>query len=367
MFEMKSIYLNTAYIGPTPLAAKTKVMERLNLGLDPYNYESNAWFEFTDRIRDRIAHLLGAQPIDIAFSTSVSELVSHVGSGLNFGPNDEIVLMEGEYPSMVLPWLVQSEQRGFKIRFLPQSTFLNPSRFGSELSLKTKFAASSHVMFNTGTRLPVAELGNECRKKGVLFLSDVSQSFGGMTIDADIVKNCDILVGVAYKWLMGPYGSAWGYFSEHALTKVPRTHASWLNSLSSQSRENLLNYSTATYPGARRFDRGEAPTFLITAGLEGALDVLIDQGLTNVEKHNRALTDFFLSELPKRFSVASPYELRSNIVCLKPSGIDPIALKNKLADENIVVSLREGNLRFSFHFFNTIDQVEQSLRLLKSF
>lgn len=365
MFEMKSTYLNTAYMGPTPLASKAKIVERLNLGLDPYNFESSEWFSFTDRIRERIAKLLGAAPVEIAFSTAVSELVSHVGNGLNLGPDDEIVLMEGEYPSMVLPWMVQSELRGFKIRFLPHKTFLNPSEYAKELGPKTRYSACSHVMFNTGTRMPVAELGAECRKKDILFLTDVSQSFGGMTVAPEIVKNCDIIVGVAYKWLLGPYGSAWGYFSERAIQKIPRTHASWLNSMSSVSRENLLNYSTSTYPGARRFDRGEAPSFLITAGLEGALDVLLEQGLTNIEKKNRELTDYFLSELPKSFKVAAPYELRSNIVCVQPSGTNADTVKNALATKNIVASLREGNLRFSFHFFNTKEQVDQALNVLK--
>ena len=366
MFEMKSTYLNTAYIGPTPLASKEKILERLNLGLDPSNFESNAWFEFTDRIRERIAKLLGTAPADIAFSTSVSELVSHVGNGLNLGPNDEIVLMEGEYPSMVLPWMVQSELRGFKIRFLPHKTFLNPAEYGKALGPKTRYSACSYVMFNTGCRMPVAELGAECRKKDVIFLSDVSQAFGGMTVSPEIVRNCDILVGVAYKWLLGPYGSAWGYFSERALQKVPRTHASWLNSLTSKSRENLLNYSTATYPGARRFDRGEAPSFLITAGLEGALDVLTERGLPTIETHNRAMTDYFLAELPKSFRPAAPYELRSNIVCITPGEKNPQVLKDALAAKNIVVSLREGNLRFSFHFFNTRDQVDQALQVLRT-
>lgn len=364
MFELDSTYLNTAYLGPTPLLARQKVLERLALGMDPINFEHDGWFEYTDAVRGRFARLAGCAAADVAFSTSVSELVSHVANGMNLGPLDEIVLMNGDYPSLVLPWLVLSEQRGFKIRFLERSIFLNPSAFAKELGTKTKYAACSHVMFNTGIKMPVSELGAACQAKDVLFLIDTSQSFGGMTLSPEILKNCDIIVGVAYKWLLGPYGSAWGYFSDRALAKVPRTHASWINSLKSKTREDLLKYSTETFPGARRFDRGQAPSFLITGGMEGALETLLNVGLPEIEKHNRLLTDTFLSELPTSFEVAAPHELRSNIVCIRPGAKDPVALKAKLATHKIVASLREGNLRFSFHFFNTLEEVSKTLSVL---
>jgi len=364
MFEIKSTYFNTAYLGPTPLLARERILERLDRGLDPESYENNQWFEFADRVRERLAHLAGCAPINVAFSTSVSELVSHVANGLNLGKNDEVVLMNGDYPSLILPWLVLKELRGFELRLLELDTFLNPTKLCKELSAKTKFVACSHVMFNTGIQLPVSEIGALCRSKEILYMSDVSQSFGGMTLPPASL-NCDILVGVCYKWLLGPYGSAWGYFSERALAKIPRTHASWLNSLHSKSRENLLKYSVDTFPGARRFDRGEAPSFLITAGLEGSLDLLTQVGLEKIERQNRKLTDYFLQHLPKGFELASPYELRSNIVCIKPGTKDPVRLKEILAQHQIIASLRERNLRFAFHFFNNEEQVNRTLKVLE--
>ncbi|MGE0526116.1 MAG: aminotransferase class V-fold PLP-dependent enzyme, partial [Bdellovibrionales bacterium] len=212
--------------------------------------------------------------------------------------------------------------------------------------------------------LPIADLGRICRERQVLFLADTSQSLGGMSLSSDILHNVDILVGVAYKWLLGPYGSAYGCFSKEAMSSLPRTHASWLVSPIAKDTENLLNYTTATLPGARKFDRGQSASFLITAALAGALEIISEVGLREIEQHNAGLVAHFLEHLPKGNTVAGPQDFRSNIVCVRPATKDAKALKALLAQNSIDVSVREGLVRFSFHFFNTREHVEKTLPLL---
>ena len=54
----------------------------------------------------------------------------------------------------------------------------------------------------------------------------------------------------------------------------------------------------------------------------------------------------------------------ANIVCFNIPGIDPLLLAKKLKQRNIDVSVREGNIRLSFHLFNTKKQVDMLLEFI---
>jgi cysteine desulfurase / selenocysteine lyase len=84
-------------------------------------------------------------------------------------------------------------------------------------------------------------------------------------------------------------------------------------------------------------------------------------GLENIETHNLKLAAQFLQSLPKGYEVAGGL---NPIVCIKPTKIDALELKEKLVRNQVDVSLREGWVRISFHFFNTPEQVERLLALL---
>lgn len=360
MFELKSTYLNSAYFGPTPVRSREFVEKSLQRTMDPSGLTIDEWMKIPDRIRNQLAKLMGAPSDNIAIGSSVSDFVSHVANGMNLTPDDEVLLMKDDFPSMILPWMVLSETRGFKIRILPVSTFQDPDRFKGEITSKTKFAGCSHVMFNTGLQLPVAELGKIARAHDVLFLADISQSFGAMRLKADVIKNVDILVGVAYKWLLGPFGSALAYFSNEALRKVQRTQGSWTASPRTHGGD-LLDYTTETLPGARKFDRGQAASFLITSALEGSLDLLTEVGLEKIEAHNLRLAEQFAQNLPKSYEKAAATYA---IVCIKPSNVDIAQLRESLSRNEIDVSVRQGWVRVSFHFFNTPKDVERVLKFL---
>jgi len=364
MFDIQSTYLNAAYLGPMPVKSKQNVEMVAARMLDPAFYPHSEWRGIPDKLREKFAALLGGKPEQVAISTSVSELMSHIADGADLKAGDEVILMEGDYPSVVLPWMVRGERNGFSLKMLPLADFLDPARLKSAITAKTKVVASSHVMFNTGLKLPAVEIAKICREKNILYIADVSQSFGGMTLPKDLVDNAGAIIGVAYKWLMGPYGSAFGYFSPWALESLKRTHASWLQNPNSQNSENLLVYSTKSLPGARKYDRGETASYLIMAALSGSLDTISEIGLKKIEEHNAGLVKHFLENVPKKFEIGSPVENRSNIICINQKGLDTGALKEKLAKENIDVSVREGSLRISFHIFNTKEHVDHLIKCL---
>lgn len=361
MFDLKSTYFNTAYFGPMPLKAKARVEAAIARTLDPSFMSFNEWFDLSDRVRSRFAALLGCPADNVALSTSVAELVSHIANGLELQDGDEILLLKGDYPSMVLPWMVRAERTPLNIRLLDEEVFADPSRLSAEIGPRTRAVGVSHVTFHSGRRYPINEIGRLCRERGVLFIADASQSFGAMSVN---LANVDILVGVAYKWLLGPYGSAYGYFSDDALAHLHRTHANWLVSPNSLSVESLVDYTTAVLPGARKFDRGQSPSFLITAALEGALEVIQEKGLKRIEAHNLSLARHFATNIPRGYNLVINSDEVTPILCIRPQREDAMDIRAKLATKGMDMSVREGRLRLSFHFFNTLDEINKLLQAL---
>jgi selenocysteine lyase/cysteine desulfurase len=165
--------------------------------------------------------------------------------------------------------------------------------------------------------------------------------------------------------MLGPYGHAFAYFSPKAQELIHHHNANWITSPNSKVVYNLLDYTTETNPGARKYDRGQAANFLASACLEGSLDFFQEIGLTNVEKHNASVRDYFLNSFPKnKYSLVTPLEHMGNIVCVRSKGEDSIKLEHELKHHNVDVSVRQGNVRISFHIFNNNEQVNKLVEAL---
>ena len=58
------IYLNVSYQGPLPLTAVRAAEEALKWKMLPFNIPDGLHFDLPDRVREKIARIIGAQPED---------------------------------------------------------------------------------------------------------------------------------------------------------------------------------------------------------------------------------------------------------------------------------------------------------------
>ena len=223
----------------------------------------------------------------------------------------------------------------------------------------------SWVTFDTGKKMDILSIGKMLRSKGIMFVVDATQALGGMEITPEELSYIDVLTCSSYKWMLGPYGHAFAYFSQNAQDKIYHRNANWILSPNSKVVYNLLDYTTETLPGARQYDRGQAANLLCSGCLEGSLSFLLEVGLETIRKHNADVRDYFLENYPKnKYSTVIPKEYMGNIVCLKAANADSVALEAELKKRNVDVSVRQGNIRLSFHIFNTKHQVDELIKAL---
>jgi len=351
-------YFNAAYFGPTPLRAQQAMKDAVDRFASPFNIHYTDWRPIPDLAREKIAPLLGVSPDSISNHGGTGEMVATVSNGYPFKAGDQVVVMEGDYPSDVLSWMTNEKRRGYEVVRLSEDCFRDPDLLVRRLPPQTKVMNITHVMFNTGRRNNLAAIGKLCQERGILFVVDTAQSLGGVALTPEEVAVCDVLGGCTYKWLLAPYGHAFGYWSKRALELVENTHLSWLTSAGSVAG-NLLNYTTESTGGARKYDRSQAAHFVEMKGALASWDVIREAGLSNIEAHNKALVTQFLETYPKsKFNMITPVGEHANILCMRAaSGVDSVSLQTMLTARKIDASIREGNLRLSFHLYNTPEEV----------
>ena len=129
--------------------------------------------------------------------------------------------------------------------------------------------------------------------------------------------------------------------------------------------ENVFDMQIERYRphrSARRFDAGTPPVPNIYAGVAG-VGLIAEAGVPAIAEHVRGLVERLVAGLDELgATVAAPPH--GPLVCIRST--DAPALVASLAEEDIVASERDSNLRVSLHLYNTDDDVDAVLAALAS-
>ena len=154
------------------------------------------------RTRELAARLLGAKPDEIALVGPTSLALSFVAAGLAFSPGDNVVAYFDDYPSNVYPWAALAEKQ-VETRFLqtPALGVIGPAEVLEKVDERTRLVALASCHFVAGYRIDIAGIGEELKRRGILFCVDGIQTLGAFPTPIGAV---DFLAADAHKWLLGP-------------------------------------------------------------------------------------------------------------------------------------------------------------------
>jgi selenocysteine lyase/cysteine desulfurase len=101
-------------------------------------------------------------------------------------------------------------------------------------------------------------------------------------------------------------------------------------------------------------------------GLHAALSTLLEFGPEAIENHILAITEILRSGLAgiDGVSVVTSYPdaERAGIVTVRlPEGADSKEVFHRISAQKVFIALREGQLRFSPHFYNSPDEMQQAV------
>jgi cysteine desulfurase/selenocysteine lyase len=121
---------------------------------------------------------------------------------------------------------------------------------------------------------------------------------------------------------------------------------------------------------AKRWDSAEPASYFNfnLVAMDVSTDFVVQLGPETVAEHNRALIDLMYERLPKdRCVPASPLDAarRGAFGCFAARTPEKTAeLYQKLRAENVIVSLREGNIRVSPHLYNTERDIDRLISVV---
>lgn len=137
--------------------------------------------------REKVAHLLGCDPVEAVFTSSGTEAdnmaIKGIASAMR-GKGNHIITTRVEHPA-VLNSCLYLEQQGYEITRLDVDGqgMLDPASIEASITERTILISIMHANNETGTVFPAEEIGALAVRNKVAFHCDAVQSAGKIPID----------------------------------------------------------------------------------------------------------------------------------------------------------------------------------------
>ena len=231
-------YLNTGWAGPSPVS----VVDAISRRLEYESYNGPTSVEVLDsgeaidlEAREAVAGLIGASADEVLLTSSTTDGINTVMSGLPWREGDEIVTCNLEHSSILLPSYQLQRLRGVKVNVLTlapgeaHDSIL--SKVEGALTDRTRMVFFSHIEYSTGLRMPMEEIRRLTAGRGIWMLIDGAQGVGHVSVDVGEI-DCDFYAMPGQKWLLGPDGTGALYIrgSMIPLVEPVRVSGKWVTS-----------------------------------------------------------------------------------------------------------------------------------------
>jgi cysteine desulfurase / selenocysteine lyase len=353
-------YLAHAAVAPLPLVA----VEAGTRFLDESTRHGIAtgfdhWDDQVEQVRSRAARFLGVPGDDVAFVKNTTEGLSFVAGGIDWRPGDRVITMDRDYPSSVYPWLALRD-RGVTVDLVaPRGegwTYPLDAFAEALAAAPTRLVSVSWVHFARGWRVDLAGLAQLCRDHGALLCVDAIQGLG--VVPATLADwGVDFAAADAHKWLLGPIGTGVLYVAGDRRDLLRPLEPGWASVAHRHDYDNLeLIYDDS----ARRFEGGSV-TVETVLQMGASIDLLAGAGVDRIWAHVQGLLDHLADGLAGAGATVcsdlSPAN-RSGHLTFTLAGHDPAVVAEQLAADAIVCSPRGGGIRVAPHGYNTLDELD---------
>jgi cysteine desulfurase / selenocysteine lyase len=364
------VWLNCAHQGPLPRPAAEEAREAIGWKVRPFELTSQRFAEVPARLRRALGRLIGAPADEIILGNSASYGLHLLANSFPWQAGDEVLLVHGDFPSVLLPWLAL-EKQGVRIRHVKPARHLpNADELTAALTPQTRLFCTTWVHSFSGVACDLEALGAVCGANGTRFVVNASQALGARPFD--VSSPVDAVLGVGFKWLCGPYGTGFLRLRPDLLRSLQCHQTYWLAQMTADDlgKEGGEVRRPEGPPTARSFDVFGTANFFNFKPWAAALEYLLGVGIERIAEHDQQLVQRLLDGLdPARFDVLSPREQagRSTLVFLAHKDRDRNRLLHAhLRDQGIEVAYRRGNLRLAPHLYNTEEDIDRALQVLNA-
>ena len=346
----RCVYLNACSLGPLPRAGM-RALSDYTRAWDEMG--TPAWYSdflpLLERLRARIAELLGAPPGSVAITPHASAALTTLASCLPRS-SDRVVIARDDFPTDGHQWLSRPD---VEVDFV-EGAALPSSLAGAGL------VCTTHIVFGTGEVRPAREICSAAASAGATSLIDGYHACGSIPIDVAAI-GCDAYVGGCLKWLSGGPGTAFLYVRPDLIEELRPVGTGWF------ATREPFSFTTdrLDFAGdARRFESGTWPIpshYAALAGLELILSVGVDAICARLGRLTGRIIDQCLDAGLEVMTPLEP-ERRSGMVTVRcPNGEE---VEHRLLEKHVVIDSRPGRIRISPHWSQSEDEVDEGTALV---
>ncbi len=335
-------YLNAGTDGPLAAravaAAQAELERELAKGRTTSHFQRRG--ELGEALRAAYARALRCESADVSLTTSTTEGLAQVVTGLALSPGDEILTSDQEHPGLLGALAAARDIAGASVREVPLALI------AEEVGPATRLVACSHVSWATGAFAPAALAEVE-----VPVVLDGAQGLGA--VDVDVTRlGCDAYAASGQKWMCGPDGSGalWVSPALRAQLAVPRRGYGNL----AEANEGL---AAALHEDGRRFDAPSLSAEALACSLAAA-EVLEELGWPAVWERARTLAARLAEMLAERGREPVP---RGPSTLVSFPSEDPEGERAMLAENGVALRNIPGRpwLRSSVGAWNDEDDLQR--------
>ena len=369
---------NAATTFPKPEVVYRKIMEAMEgYGANPGRSGHKLALKMNRGIYDTrlsLSQLFNiGNPMNLIFTFNCTESLNLAINGL-LKPGDHVITTSMEHNSVLRP-IKYMEKFGVETTIVSANLLgeINPDDIKNSIKKNTKLIVTTHISNLTGTIMPIKEIGDIAKEKGILYLVDAAQSAGVYSLDVTSM-NIDMIAFPGHKGLLGPQGTGGLYIKEGL--EIQETLQGGTGSMS----ESLLQPDMSP----DRYESG-TPNGPGIIGLGAGVEYIKSKGIDNIRKHEESLTKYFLEEASKinGIKLYGPCDIKKQaaVVSLNIKDYDSSEIAYIL-DEQYDIMVRpglhcaplahktigtfdQGVVRFSFSPFNTMEEIEYAIKSLR--
>lgn len=383
------IHLNTGTQAPLlDSAYQALVQSELEMSQHLHSYLKRVKFEYDtkSKVRTRFASLVKAGAHEVALSAGVTESMATGIFALRMQPGDEIVYTNHCHSSVGNPVLLRAFREGLRVKVVDLSSpeihpYRDPgvilNQVKKALSPRTRLLAFCHINYTDGCVMPVKEICELARNRGIVTCVDGAQGVGMLDVDLHAL-GCDMYVGAMYKWLMGPHALGFFYARSDIHDRImpliyrgPIDGKQMLGPMTDEDRHTL-----ARFPGIAKLEMRGGLSFPAVDALSETLDFHFQVGPRKIQERVIYLSEYVAKKLRKIPGVdimsSRVPSLRSGLVAFRVRGV-PTTKLTALLDSKYNILIREITHsevnwdvnRVSMHVFVTMAQTNKFLEAIE--
>jgi len=325
--------------------------------------------------RETVARFFGVDDSSrIAFTANATEAINLGLFGI-LQPGDRVVTTSMEHNAVVRPLKALSDQGVEVVRVMANSLgFVEPGAIRKACTPGTRLLVMNHCSNVTGTLQAIEEIGPWCRQQGILFMVDAAQSAGVFPINVEAMA-IDLLAVPGHKALLGPTGTGFLYVRKE-LELRPLLYGGTGNFSQSANQPTEM---------PERLESGTLNTIGL-AGLKAGVEFIETIGLDRIRSHEQELLGQLIEGLAALdcVSLYGPFGTTryGGALSFNVKNMDPSMLGFRLDREygiccrvglhcapeahGSIGTLPEGTVRLSPGYFNTSEEIEQTLVAIRA-